>query len=120
MNVSFKILTEAELKTQGDKLEAGTIVFSDRGIYVAVKRGALVFYDGLSYGHYFNSIMKDSEPAIKYDGQLYFNTTSNKLFIESNKQWVNVSGDGGGATTPTLPTITINTLPDSVNQTYGE
>lgn len=117
MNVSFKILTEAELKTQGDKLEAGTIVFSDRGIYVAVKRGALVFYDGLSYGHYFNSIMKASEPAIKYDGQLYFNTTSNKLFIEVNKKWVNVSGD---TATTTLPTITINTLPDSVNQTYGE
>lgn len=109
MKIKFRISTEALLRTENESFSAGTVTFTERGIYLCLEgdgtstNGTLVSYDGLSTENFLNKSTGASanKPNTDlYDGRVFFDTDVEKMYVAMGGVWKTMSGDSTSMPSP--------------------
>lgn len=109
MKIKFRVSTEALLRTENESFSAGTVTFTERGIYLCLEgdgtstNGTLVSYDGLSTENFLNKSTGASanKPNTDlYDGRVFFDTDVEKMYVAMGGVWKTMSGDSTSLPSP--------------------
>lgn len=109
MKIKFRVSTEALLRTENESFLAGTVTFTERGIYLCLEGngtstdGTLVSYDGLSTENFLNKSTGASAKKPNtdlYDGRVFFDTDVEKMYVAMGGVWKTMSGDSTSLPSP--------------------
>lgn len=109
MKIKFRVSTEELLRTENESFSAGTVTFTERGIYLCLEgdgtstTGTLVSYDGLSTENFLNKSTGASAQKPNtdlYDGRVFFDTDVEKMYVAMGGVWKTMSGDSTSLPSP--------------------
>lgn len=109
MKIKFRVSTEALLRTENESFLAGTVTFTERGIYLCLEgdgtstNGTLVSYDGLSTENFLNKstgVSANKPVTDLYDGRVFFDTDVEKMYVAMGGVWKTMSGDSTSLPSP--------------------
>lgn len=109
MKIKFRVSTEALLRTENESFSAGTVTFTERGIYLCLEgdgtstNGTLVSYDGLSTENFLNKstgVSANKPITDLYDGRVFFDTDVEKMYVAMGGVWKTMSGDSTSISSP--------------------